>query len=419
MKKLLCVTLVLLLFLNVAALPCASASENYCQLFDDAINLLRWNALWDVAEGEAFPVVSIMAYTKQRMCNDEYGEGLITEGDYSYYAYYAIPADVFEAAAMDFFAVVDVDVLRSYTSFFWDYTNETGIDNFQHYQPDRQVYLFSSYGGMGDPSWYEVLGYTEEEGLYTVYSRFISLIWDAEAPEGVEGVDYIQIGEDYFAIEHYLRTVMAISNGRAQFHSWEEIASVPDVEMTTPVGILFENETIKIEAAAGVFPADTVVEVRPAEAETLQLAQAALQDLAADFVALDITASAQPNGVVLATFAIPEGYDPENLALFYISEDGVAQQLEASVNAEEGTITAALTHFSVYAVAQLAAEERLPGDANGDGKLNARDARMVLQYIAGLISEDALDWNAADFNGDGTVNTRDARAILLQISGLE
>lgn len=416
MKKLLCITLVFLLFLSVVSLPSASALENHCQLFDDAINLLRWNALWDVAEGESFPVVSIMAYTRQRMCSDEYGEGLITEEGYSYYAYYAIPADVFEAAAMDFFAVVDVDALRSYTSFFWDYANETGIDNFQHYQPDRQVYLFSNYGGMGDPSWYEVLGYTEEDGLYTVYSRFISLIWDE--PVGVEGVDYIQIGEAYFEIVHYLRTVMAISNGRAQFHSWEEITSVPDVEMTTPAGFLFESESVTIEAASGVFPADTVMEVRALEAEMLQLAQAALSGLAADFVAFDITASAQPSGVVLVTFAIPEGYDAEKLALFYISEDGVAQQLEAAVNAEEGSITAALTHFSIYAVAQLAGEATLPGDVNGDGKVNARDARMILRYIAGLTEEEALDLNAADFNEDGKVNARDARAILVQVAGL-
>ena len=172
MKKLLCIALSLLLLL--AVVPSATAQENHCALFEDAINRLRWNSpFWDVAPGAPFPVASIMGYTRQHLCIDEYGEGLIEEEGYSYYATYAIPAEVFEAAAMDFFAVVDINALRNYTSFFWDYTNFTGIDDFQNYQPDRHVYLFSNNGGMGDPSWYEVLGYTQEDGFYTVYSRFI------------------------------------------------------------------------------------------------------------------------------------------------------------------------------------------------------------------------------------------------------
>lgn len=417
MKKLLCVMLVLLLVFGIASFPRASALENHCALFDSAINSLRWHApFWDVAAGSAFPVSSIMDYTRNHLSTDEYGKDLITNGDFSYYATYAIPADVFEAMAMDSFAIVDVEILRSYTSFFWDHVNFTGIDNFQHYQPDEHVYLFSNYGGMGDPSWYEVLGYTEEDGLYTVYSRFVSLLWDT--PTGVEGVDYIRIGDDYFEILHYLRTVMAISNGRAQFHSWEEIESIPDVEMTTPLTVIHQSEQVTIEASDGVFPADTVIDIQEPEAERLLTIQSALGDLVTDFVAYDITATAQPDGTAWITFAMPEGFDATRLALFYISDDGVAQQLEAVVDAEQGTITAALTHFSVYAVAQLAETAPLPGDANGDGKVNTRDARLVLQFTAGLIGEEDLQLDLADINGDGKVNTRDARAILQQTAGL-
>lgn len=418
MKKSLCVMLVLFLFLSIAVLPRASASENHCALFEDAINLLRWDLPWDVAEGDAFPVVSIMAYTRQLMCRDEYGQNPITEDGYSFYAYYAVPADVFEAAAKDFFGIVDVNALRSYTGFFWDYAHETGIDNFQHYQSNRQVYIFSSNGGKGDPSWYEVLGYTEEDGVYTVYSRFLSLIWDSQTPVGVEGVDYIRIGDEYFEILHYLRNVMVISNDRAQFHSWEEIKQLPDVELTTPSGFVFESEHITMEAPSGVFPANTTVEVRAVGAQQLPLVTDALGDVTAHFVAYDITASAQPNGEVLVSFAIPEGYDLEKLALFYIAEDGTAQQLEAVVNAEEGTITASLTHFSLYAVAQLADEDILLGDVNQDGKVNSRDARMILRYIAGLLEGETLDTKLADFNKDGQINSRDVRAILVHIAGL-
>lgn len=414
MKKLLCLMIACVLLLTMA--PGAIAQENYCALFDDAINLLRWNSPpWDVGVGDQFPLTAIMGYTRQQLCIDEYGEDLIEENGYSYYATYAIPADVFEAVAMDSFAVVEIDALRSYTSFFWDQTNFTGIDDFQNYQPDRHVYLFGSAGGVGDPSWYEVLGYTEEDGLYTVYSCFISLLW--EEPTGQEGVDYIRIGEEYFAVEHYLRTVMAISNGRAQFHSWEEIDQIPDLEVNNPADQIFQSEDITIEAPAGVLPADATVTIGQPEETVMQNVQQALESLAESFVAYAISANAQPAGQVKLTIAIPEDFDGEALALFYISDEGILEQLDATVDAEKGTISAMLTQFGVYALVDLANETTLIGDVNGDGVVTTTDARWILLYIVGKLEDAALDTAIADVNQDGVVTTSDARMILLQIVG--
>lgn len=59
------------------------------------------------------------------------------------------------------------------------------------------------------------------------------------------------------------------------------------------------------------------------------------------------------------------------------------------------------------------------GDVNGDGRVNARDARLLLRYIAGLTDADEVKEGAADFNGDSRVNARDARAVLRFIAGLE
>ena len=61
----------------------------------------------------------------------------------------------------------------------------------------------------------------------------------------------------------------------------------------------------------------------------------------------------------------------------------------------------------------------LPGDANGDGRVNARDARLLLRYAAGLVGEEELDLAASDYNGDGRVNARDARAVLRYAAGLD
>ena len=56
---------------------------------------------------------------------------------------------------------------------------------------------------------------------------------------------------------------------------------------------------------------------------------------------------------------------------------------------------------------------------NGDGRINARDARALLRYLAGLTEEGEIDLTAADYNGDGKINARDARAILRFIAGLD
>ncbi len=80
---------------------------------------------------------------------------------------------------------------------------------------------------------------------------------------------------------------------------------------------------------------------------------------------------------------------------------------------------AAVGHSFVDGTCQhCGATEAMVGDVNGDGKVNARDARLLLRYAAGLIDEEALDMMAADLNGDGRVNARDARDVLRMAAGI-
>ena len=57
----------------------------------------------------------------------------------------------------------------------------------------------------------------------------------------------------------------------------------------------------------------------------------------------------------------------------------------------------------------------IPGDINGDGKVNARDVTKLLQYLA--------EWDvevveaALDVNGDGKVNARDVTTLKQYIAG--
>ncbi len=58
------------------------------------------------------------------------------------------------------------------------------------------------------------------------------------------------------------------------------------------------------------------------------------------------------------------------------------------------------------------------GDVNCDGVVTAVDARLVLQYVAGLVEDYELNMYYADVNGDGYVTAVDARIILQKVAGL-
>ena len=59
----------------------------------------------------------------------------------------------------------------------------------------------------------------------------------------------------------------------------------------------------------------------------------------------------------------------------------------------------------------------VPGDINGDKKVNNRDAILLFQYVAGWDVE--VDLNAVDCNGDDKVNTKDAIDLFRYCAGWE
>lgn len=61
--------------------------------------------------------------------------------------------------------------------------------------------------------------------------------------------------------------------------------------------------------------------------------------------------------------------------------------------------------------------DRVPGDANEDGRVTTRDALEILKKIAGF--DVTINESNADCNADGRVTTRDALLILQLIAGFD
>ncbi|MCL2512335.1 MAG: dockerin type I repeat-containing protein, partial [Oscillospiraceae bacterium] len=61
------------------------------------------------------------------------------------------------------------------------------------------------------------------------------------------------------------------------------------------------------------------------------------------------------------------------------------------------------------------------GDVNGDGFVNASDARLILRHIASLdpLDGDNAAMGAADADRDGIITAADARLALRAAAGIE
>jgi len=101
--------------------------------------------------------------------------------------------------------------------------------------------------------------------------------------------------------------------------------------------------------------------------------------------------------------------------LYYF--DSVKKKYEyiSTVTTEDEKVKVVLEHCSEYVLLDKMIIEL--GDVNGDEKINARDAKLVLQYFNGKVELTDEQKAKADVNGDGKINARDAKLILQTFNG--
>jgi len=59
-----------------------------------------------------------------------------------------------------------------------------------------------------------------------------------------------------------------------------------------------------------------------------------------------------------------------------------------------------------------------PGDANGDGNINAMDVNIARRFLSGAATADDAQLKACDLSGDGVVNAQDANLIARLVAGI-
>lgn len=204
-----------------------NAAEDYFPQFDSAVNSLWWSVYYG---GQAeniyeFSPKHIKWYTTREINIYEFGS---YEKEYTYtydgddftytVRYFAIPADFYEAEAVKYFNISDINTLRSDTNHDPVYNEET------------HTYDMPDAGGFGDSVTYLTKGYKDiGDGKFEVYGYTVEQAYE-KPDDAVEGVDYI-INYDYpVEILQCLRVTVEYNGTDVKFISWEiiEVDEMPD-----------------------------------------------------------------------------------------------------------------------------------------------------------------------------------------------
>lgn len=127
--------------------------------------------------------------------------------------------------------------------------------------------------------------------------------------------------------------------------------------------------------------------------------------------------SVQPAAPVTVKIPVPDTMNGADCKVYRQEADGTYTDMQAIY--QDGYMVFTTDHFSIYMLTTK--DPNAPaitmGDVNNDGKVNAVDARWILQTASGERTLPEEQNAAADVNGDGKINAVDARWILQVTSG--
>ena len=215
-----------------------------------------------------------------------------------------------------------------------------------------------------------------------------SVIFDAYKAEQAEAVEALREEGDSEAAQDIVNDAVEAIEGLAY-----------DIEKS-----LDENKAAVDEIVAPV--AEALDAQRAADAAAAQLAadkaafEAYVAEQAAAVEAMAEEGDSEASQAIIAAAV-------EAIEALEYDEEKTLDENKAAVDELVAPVEEALE-------AQREADAIIPGDVNGDGKINTVDASYILMYLVGNTPEDFVE-KAADVDGDGKINTLDATAILKKL----
>lgn len=386
MKKIFSLLLALTMLLSVGVMGAITASaaenENLCKTFNDTVGVAVSDYFatdLDGIEGEYEKVpigYLFIKYVQNRMEKDGSLAQYAVEssedvgGNIIVNITYHIPFEVFESKAKS---------IADYSGDLKEYLKE--YSRYDSASDCVQLDRFSDGINQGHPAF--VIGYNDNgDNNFTVYVQRMqygcstieeveeefSWIFDEEDYNYNREKDiFVDYDGEYHLVHrnNYYIAEIKYENGDVFYNSIKRADNLDGISMITRDTVINTDTSVKIDtdgcsvkAENGVFPAGTVVTVEKiTDGNVFTLAQTSLKDIASKMTVFEITAknnniAVQPNGKVTVTFVIPDGYNMDNLDLYFLSTDGKAEKLKSAVDKTAKTITTELSHFSTYVVVE-------------------------------------------------------------------
>ena len=216
-----------------------------------------------------------------------------------------------------------------------------------------------------------------------------------EVPESVKS-----IGEWAFAASEKL-TVYVHSGSYAE-----------DYAKTNQVKYDYLGITLK-DTADGVVVSSDTKGILPTDAK-LNVAVSKKTD--GSLYSINVTsggATVSPDGNVTVKISVPSGMDADSCKVYLVSGDDYTYM---NAYAEDGYLVFNTSKLGDFLVTTKLLTT-LVGDANGDGRITAIDARIVLQIAAGTKTVSNEEIALLDVSGDGKITAIDARRLLKIAAG--
>ena len=368
MKKLLILLTLLLCIGLLTAMPVSAATDPLAVKFQDALGLLDHFYDYDY-------------HYMIRKASDDFIS-------WENWDPVEVPAAEFDAALKKYFVITDQQIRelremgnRDYNVEIYDEDTWELVEVIPFFNEASQIYTVENYGGFGGsmaPRSY--LGYVKNGATYDVFYQNITYAYledylpddmsESEYADELDWPDFIDYAgirfepgpEGYFAYLSYddfgRKYTVEMNGDTVRLISCTQYtkADLPDAfdDKTEVIYDLPQDSEIVIPENECFTPGTVVKVEKLSDGDIFQIAAQSMESVAESYQVYEFTATmenaaVQPDGKLAVTFAIPEGYSTD-VAVYYMAPDGKLELVPFTVDAQAGTVTAQLSHFSTYII---------------------------------------------------------------------